>query len=76
MPIGINAVRSALESGDCIMVTHISEPESKAGTFYALRASGRTVPRNTFAKLRDELQPADMGLFDDEAQSFVLKQGA
>ncbi|SFX48735.1 hypothetical protein SAMN04244548_01210 [Paracoccus pantotrophus] len=76
MPIGINAVRSALTAGDRIMVTKVSEPESKAGTFYALKAAGKTVPRNTFAKLRDELEPADRGLFDGEPQSFVLKPGA
>lgn len=73
MPIGIKAVRSALEGGDVIMVTTISEPESKAGTFYALRGAGRTIPRNTFAKISADLIPLDKGLFDDAPQTYGLK---
>lgn len=76
MPIGIEAVRTALTSGDCIMVTEIAEPESKAGTYYTLKRSGRTVARNTFKKLQDELQPMDRGLFEDAPQSFILKPKA
>lgn len=76
MPMGINAVRAALETGDCVMVTIINEPDSKAGTFFALKGSGKTVSKNVFAKLRDDLIPADAGLFDDAPQSFILKPEA
>lgn len=74
MPIGIEAVRTALRNGETIMVTEVAEPESKRGVFYALNRSGKTVPRNTFAKLRDELEPLDRGLFDEAPQSYALKR--
>ncbi|MGN7867757.1 hypothetical protein [Paracoccus sp. 22332] len=72
MPMGVEAVRSALIAGDCIMVTQIAEPESKAGTYYALRQSGKTVTKSAFAKLRPDLVPVDPGLFADAPQAFAI----
>lgn len=76
MPMKFEAVRAALSAGDCIMVTKIHEPESKAGTFYSLRRSGRTVSRSQFARLGDDLVPGERGLLDDEPQTYVLKPQA
>ena len=70
MPMSLETVRAALLSGDTIMVTQIAEPESKAGTYYTLRASGKTVPRKAFEALKDELVPVDPGLFDDTPPRF------
>ena len=78
MPIGIDAVRSALESGDCIMVTHrrFDEQPAKQGLLYTLKSTGQAIPNRTMMKLRDDLEPMDKGLFDDAPLSFVLKRGA
>ncbi|MFN7002206.1 MAG: hypothetical protein ACK4NW_02105 [Roseinatronobacter sp.] len=76
MPMKLEAVRTALAAGESIMVTRIAEPESKAGTYYVLRQSGKTVSRSQLAKLRDDLEPGERGLLDDEPQTHVLKPQA
>lgn len=78
MPIGIEAVRSALTAGDCIMVTmrRFDEEPAKQGLLYCLKSTGQAIPAKTMAKLADELQPMDRGLFDDAPQSFILKSEA
>lgn len=76
MPIGINAVRSALEAGDSIMVTlrRFNEEPSKQGLLYSLKSTGQAIPNRTMVKLRDELEPLDRGLFDEAPQSYALKR--
>jgi hypothetical protein len=65
MAIKAADVRAALAGGDRIMITQIVEPESKAGIYYTLLGSGRTVPRHVYEAIKDDLVSVDPGLFDD-----------
>lgn len=65
---------AALASGDALMVTHISEPPSKAGTYYALRNLGASVTQATYQKLYQHLTPVQDGLFEGASQTFVLSR--
>ena len=72
MAISYSKARDALAAGDVLMMTQISEPESKAGTFYCLKGAGKTVSKNAALKLMADLTPVEDGLFPGTSQTFRL----
>lgn len=73
MAIGLRKTVSTLESGDTIAVTHPNSFKGNEHEAHHLVRSGQRIRPESFAKLRERLEPVGDGLFDGCTQTWRLK---